>query len=143
LLLGPDIGATPRFYSALYQVLSTVPGVKKLGTVATHSGKTGEGFALSGSGPADEQERIIVDPRTGKLLEAQNVIFGQGLEGQSTSVYAVAPTSQILNRMAEPRTLGSDTPALGLFISATSTDRIVSDKSLPDVISGTYGTPTG
>jgi hypothetical protein len=143
LLLGPDIGATPRFYSALYQVLSTVPGVRKLGTVTTHSGKTGEGFALGSSGPADQQERIIVDPRTGKLLEAQNVIFGEGLEGQSTSVYAVAPTSQILNRMAEPRTLGSDTPALGLFISATSTDRIVSDKSLPNSISGTYGTPTG
>jgi hypothetical protein len=143
LLLGPDLGATPQFYSALYQVLSTVPGVKKLGTVTTHSGTTGEGFALGASRPADEQERIILDPRSGALLEAQNVIFGQGLEGQSTSVYAVAPTFQILDRMAEPRTLGSDTPAFGLFISATSTDRIVSDKSLPGVIARSYATSTG
>jgi hypothetical protein len=141
LLLGPDIGATRQFYSALYQVLSKLPGVKKLGTVTTHSGNTGEGFALGTPGPADEQERIILDPRTGTLLEAQNVIFGLGLEGQSTSVYAVAPTSQILNRMAEPRTLGSDTPAFGLFISATSTDRIVSDKSLR--VLGAVGIPSG
>jgi len=49
LLLGPDIGATPEFYSALYQVLSTVPGVKKLGTLTTHSGQTGVGFGLQSS----------------------------------------------------------------------------------------------
>jgi hypothetical protein len=143
LLLGPDIGATPQFYSALYQVLSTVPGVKKLGTVTTHSGQTGEGFALGTSGPANEPERIILDPTTGTLLEAQNVIFGQNLEGQSTSVYAVAPTFQILNRMAEPRTLESAVPAFALFISATSTDRIVNDNTLPGVISRYYAVSTG
>jgi hypothetical protein len=134
LLLGPDAGATPQFYSALYKVLSTVPNVKKLGSVTTHSGETGVGFALGRSGPTAEQERLILDPSTGKLLEAQNVTFGQNLEGQSTSVYAVTPTLQILDQMAEPRTLGSALPAFGLFISATSSDRVVSDKSLPSFL---------
>jgi hypothetical protein len=143
LLLGPDIGATPKFYSALYKVLSTVADVKELGTVTTHSGQTGVGFALGTSGPATGKERLILDPTTGKLLEAQNVIFGQNLEGESTSVYAVAPTFQILNQIAEPRTLGSAVPAFGLFISATSTDRVVSVKSLPGIIARYYAMSTG
>jgi hypothetical protein len=131
LLLGPDIGATPQFYSALYQVLSTVPDVEKLGAVTTHSGQSGEGFALNASGPADKQERIILDPTTGKLLEAQNVIFGGNLESQSTSLYALYLSFQLLDEMAEPRTLGSSISSSARWISATVTDRVVNDSTLP------------
>jgi hypothetical protein len=134
LLLGPDIGATPQFYSALYQVLSTVPGVKKLGTLTTHSGQTGVGFALQSSGQDNDQERLIVDPTTGTLLEAQNVVFGENLGAQSTSLYALSLTFEIVDRIAEPGTLGSAIPPFALWISARATDRIVSDSTLPSGI---------
>lgn len=132
LLLGPDIGATPLFYSSLYRVLSTVPGVKQLGTATTHSGQSGEGFAVGTSGATDEQERLIVNPTTGTLLEAQNVVFGyEALKNDSSTLYTIYPTFQMLDRMAEPRTLGSSIPSSTLWISATSTDQIVSDSTLP------------
>ena len=134
LLLGPDIGATPEFYSALYKVLSTVPGVKKLGTLTTHSGQTGVGFALQSSGQDNDQERLIVDPTTGTLLEAQNVVFGENLGAQTTSLYALSLTFEILDRIAEPRTLGSAIPPFALWISARATDRIVSNSTLPSGI---------
>lgn len=131
LLLGPDIGATPQFYSSLYKILSTVPGVTQLGAVTTHSGQTGEAFAVGPSG-VGEQERLIVNPDTGRLLEAQNVVFGQDtLKSDSSTAYTMYPTFQMLNRMAEPRTLGSSVPSSALWISATSTDQIVSDSTLP------------
>jgi hypothetical protein len=135
LLLGPDVGATPRFYSALYQVLSTVPGVKKLGTLTTHSGKTGTGFGLQLAGQRSDQERLIVDPTTGTLLEAQNVALGPlGVQSQSTSLYALSLTFEILDRIAEPRTLGSAIPPFALWIAARTTDRVVSDSTLPSGI---------
>jgi hypothetical protein len=135
LLLGPDIGATPQFYSALYQVLSIVPGVKKLGTLTTHSGQTGVGFGLQSTGQPHDQERLIVDPTTGTLLEAQNVELGPlGAQFQSTSLYALSLTFEILDRIAEPRTLGAAIPPFALWISARATDRIVSDSTLPSGI---------
>jgi hypothetical protein len=148
LLLGPDIGATPQFYSSLYQILSTVPGVDQLGTVTTHSGQTGEGFAVGTSGPTNEQERLIVNPTTGTLLEAQNVVFGLDSLSSSTP-YATYPMIQLVNRLAEPRTLGSSIPSSALWISATSTDQIVNDNTLPrqarppdsPIVSGTTSLP--
>ena len=132
LLLGPDIGATPQFYSSLYEVLSTLPGVKQLGTVTTHSGQTGEGFDVGTAGAASEQERLIVNPTTGKLLEAQNVVFGgDALKSDSSTAYAIYPEFQIIDHMPEPKTLGSSIPTSALWISATSTDQIISDSALP------------
>ena len=71
LLSGPTIGATPAFNAALFKALALVPGIHPLGEVATHSGKTGLGFAAES---ALGTMSIIVDPSTGALLEARNVV---------------------------------------------------------------------
>jgi hypothetical protein len=70
LLTGPTIDATPAFNAALFRALALVPGIQPLGEVATHSGKTGLGFAATS--PFGTMS-IIVDPSTGALLEARNV----------------------------------------------------------------------
>jgi hypothetical protein len=45
LLQGPDIGATPALRSALYEVLSRVPGVKEVGTIQNRAGRSGIGLS--------------------------------------------------------------------------------------------------
>jgi hypothetical protein len=44
LLQGPSIGATPALRSALYKVLSHVPGVKDVGTMKNRAGRSGLGL---------------------------------------------------------------------------------------------------
>jgi hypothetical protein len=44
LLQGPDIGATPALRSALYEVLSHVPGVKDVGMIKNRVGRSGLGL---------------------------------------------------------------------------------------------------
>lgn len=46
LLQGPDVGDSPAFRQALFQVLATVPGVQLLGTTTDHAGQSGVGLAL-------------------------------------------------------------------------------------------------
>jgi hypothetical protein len=46
LLQGPDVGDSPAFRQALFQVLATVPGVKLLGTIADQADQSGVGLAL-------------------------------------------------------------------------------------------------
>jgi hypothetical protein len=70
LLIGPTVGATPQFKSALYQAIALLPGVTSIGTTTTHNGQTGVGFAVSSpNGPA----AIVVDPATGALIEIRNL----------------------------------------------------------------------
>jgi hypothetical protein len=73
LLLGPTTGMTPALASALFQVLANQPGVQLLGTVTDHEGQTGQAVALTTVTPADglNVSKVIVDPATGRLLEAQ------------------------------------------------------------------------
>jgi hypothetical protein len=46
LLQGPDVGDSPAFRQALFQVLATVPGVRLLGTTTDQAGQSGVGLAL-------------------------------------------------------------------------------------------------
>jgi hypothetical protein len=46
LLQGPDVGDSPAFRQALFQVLATVPGVQLLGTTTDQAGQSGVGLAL-------------------------------------------------------------------------------------------------
>ncbi|HEX3728743.1 MAG TPA: hypothetical protein VHV47_02995, partial [Opitutaceae bacterium] len=72
LLLAPMIGAQPRFSAVTYQAIALLPGVVSLGTVSTHSGKTGQGFA---AGKGANAVAIVVS-RTGTLLEVRNFRSG-------------------------------------------------------------------
>jgi hypothetical protein len=70
LLVGPTVGASPSFWSALLNAMAAMKGVSALGNVTTHSGSTGLGFsAQSGLG----QITIVLSPSTGTLLEARNL----------------------------------------------------------------------
>jgi hypothetical protein len=70
LLVGPTVGATPQFQSALYQAIALLPGVTSLGTTTTHNGQTGVGFAVPSP---NGQSAIVVDPKTGALIEIRNL----------------------------------------------------------------------
>ncbi len=70
LLLGPTVGSTPAFESALFQALALLPGVTSLGTTTTHDGQTGIGFAAASQAG---QSAMVVDPTTGRLLELRNL----------------------------------------------------------------------
>ncbi len=65
LLLGPEVGGSPALASALYTVLAAMPGIRQLGVVEDHSGRSGEGFAL---GPVT----LVVDPATGEVRELRS-----------------------------------------------------------------------
>jgi hypothetical protein len=70
LLVGPTVGGTPQFESALYQAIALLPGVTSIGATTTHSGQTGVGFAVSSP---NGQAAIVVDPATGALIEIRNL----------------------------------------------------------------------
>ena len=72
VLVEPTIGATPAFWSALLRAMSTFPGVRLLGTEATHTGASGLAFGAQ-IGPVDIV--VVLSPTTGRLLEAQNVVI--------------------------------------------------------------------
>jgi hypothetical protein len=85
LLTGPDIGATPQFTSALYEVLSGLPGVTLLGPTTSDSGQSGLGFSAPSTGK--DPTTVIVNPNTGSFIElrynddngpAPNGTFGGG-----------------------------------------------------------------
>jgi hypothetical protein len=69
LLVGPTVGASPPFWSALLNAMATMKGVSALGDVLTHSGTTGLGF-MAQAGLT--QITIVLSPSTGALLEARN-----------------------------------------------------------------------
>jgi hypothetical protein len=79
-LIGPVVGATPQFNSALYRAIALIPGVIALGPTTTHDGHSGQGFA---SGPGTGQSTIVLDPLSGQLLEVS------GLD-DSNSITAIA-----------------------------------------------------
>jgi len=69
LLVGPTVGASPSFWSALLNAMATMTGVSDLGSVTTHSGSTGVGFTAEAG---RTQMTIVLSPSTGNLLEARN-----------------------------------------------------------------------
>jgi hypothetical protein len=92
LLIGPTNGATPQITAAIYGALSTMPGIKALGQLTTHSGATGLGFA----GTSFEGETtLIVDQASGALLEARNVAAPLLFQGLGRGYLAPPPTPSI------------------------------------------------
>lgn len=69
LLVGPTVGASAPFWSALLNAMATMKGVSALGNVSTHSGSTGLGFTAQAG---LTQITIVLSSSTGTLLEARN-----------------------------------------------------------------------
>jgi len=127
LLIGPANGATPQITAAIYGALSTMPGLKALGQLTTHSGATGLGFA----GTSFEGETtLIVDPATGALLEARNVVAPLLFWGLGRGYLAPPPTPSIgteggsyqitlqwLDPEGPPALVGSNALPAGLSLS--------------------------
>jgi hypothetical protein len=71
LLLSPTVGATSRFPVEVDRAIARLPHVVSLGTVWTHTGQTGQGFAAS----KDSDAVTVVVNRQGSLLEVRNLQF--------------------------------------------------------------------
>jgi hypothetical protein len=118
LLIGPTVGATAQFNSALYQAIALLPGVTALGPTTTHDGETGQGFA---SGPGSGQSIIVVDPSTGRLLEVRGLDDSDSLSsiagdylgaGGPMKVNEYSGQLQWLDPIGAPSVIGlSDLPA--------------------------------
>ena len=71
LLLSPTVGASPQFPAEVYRAMAQLPHVVSLGTVWTHTGQTGQGFAAS---EGSDAVAVVVN-RKGTLLEVRNLQF--------------------------------------------------------------------
>jgi hypothetical protein len=74
LLAGP---LTPGAKAALYRVLAKQPGIRYLGMAADPMGRKGAVLAMGSGGDArqakaDEEIRLIIDPKTGQLLAQES-----------------------------------------------------------------------
>jgi hypothetical protein len=135
LLMGPLTGVTPQLDAALYNVLAALPGVGLLGPTTTHSGLSGIGFKLPSVGSTAIQERLVVDPSTGMVLEAQNVPFNFG----NYFDHVFLPTDELLNQIPEPHTLGSSgPPGYAVWFDEVSDNVIVQDSSIPVQVASVF-----
>jgi len=92
LLFGSTVGLTPALRSALFQAIALMPGVTALGNVKTNTGDTGAGFSV---GTSPKKSTIIVDPKSGTLLEAENIQDPNIFTGLGTTFLAPPPTPSI------------------------------------------------
>jgi hypothetical protein len=60
-----ETDASPALRAALYRAAGLIPGVRLLGTVRDHNGRTGLGVALDSAGV---QHELIFNPRTSALM---------------------------------------------------------------------------
>jgi hypothetical protein len=82
LLIGPTVGTSAAFNSALFDAMGKLPGVTDLGQMRTSEGQSGIGFSIH----ADLRASVlIVDPSTGALLEASNIPDQQAFAGFGAS----------------------------------------------------------
>jgi hypothetical protein len=76
LILSEDpVGSTPALRSALFKVMAQQPGIKLIGRASTRTGRAGVGLRT----PADRTgyaEKLIIDPATGQILEADGYLHG-------------------------------------------------------------------
>jgi len=68
--------ATPRFLRALYNMLAIIPGVSDAGRTTDRAGRAGIGIAVPSDGVST---KIIVNPRTGALLDIEDVQLDKNL----------------------------------------------------------------
>lgn len=85
LLDTPEVGVTPAFRSALYQIMAGLNGDELLGPVTDRSGQSGVGVA----GPEAHgwREEIVIDPATGAVLQDETVIVDPAAETTSAQEY--------------------------------------------------------
>ena len=147
LLLGPTSGMTPALASALFQVLADQPGVQLLGTVIDHEGQTGQAVALM-TPDGLSVSKVIVDPTTGRLLEAQFALPDSTLPlpGGSVCVGPVAGS----NEPPSCHSGGGEAELAPIWTDVVSTGVVDSDTAtLPPVGNGPItaalvpGAPTG
>jgi hypothetical protein len=126
LLIGPTVGGSSQFDSALYQAIALLPGVIALGPTVTHDGQTGQGFA---SGPGSDQTTIVVDPSTGRLLEVRGLDDSDTLTALAVHYLGGGPMTvdeystelQWLDPVGTPSVVGLSSlpPGLPLYVFAT------------------------
>jgi hypothetical protein len=121
LLIGPTTGTTPIFNAALFDALALMPGIHSLGEVTTHSAVSGLGFA--GSSPIGRSV-IIVDKRTGALLEARNIEDQSAFAGFESAYVAPPPTPSI-------RTEGGDSRVIIQWLDPVGSPSVVGAETLP------------
>jgi hypothetical protein len=66
---------SPALRAALYTLTSTTPGLQLSGAVTDHAGRTGTAVTVV---LGDARFVLIVDPRTGALLETQRILLRAG-----------------------------------------------------------------
>jgi hypothetical protein len=116
LLVGPTTGVTPQFTAALYRALSLMPGIRDVGRVTTSQGKTGVGFVANWIfGPSE----IIVDPSTGVLLEARNILF--------SSAFSVLENGYV----GTPSPSGGEVQVTVALFDPTTSPSVVTSDSIP------------
>jgi hypothetical protein len=82
LLLSPTVGGGLKFSAEVYRSIALLPHVVSLGTVWTHAGQAGQGFAAS----KDSDAATMVVNRKGKLLEVRNLRLTTWLQTLATMV---------------------------------------------------------
>jgi hypothetical protein len=108
-----ETNASPALRSALYQVAETIPGVKLLGTVTDHDGRSGIGLARVSAG--GEEFEYVFDPSTSALLGEQDVatVPNAGYPGATAGTllsWAVYVSSGVVDSLSATPS-GSTTPA--------------------------------
>ncbi len=119
LLVGPTIGATAQFRSAVLRSMADMPAISSLGEQTTRSAGNGLGFAAAnGTGGITA---VVLAPTTGAILEARGLTdlpylpvemslwssFNQGPPAPENSV-----TIQWLDPTSNPTVINSPPPGL-------------------------------
>jgi hypothetical protein len=146
LLVGPTLGATPAFWSALLRAMATMPGVALLGTETTHRG--GTGVALVGATGEGYRTTIVLSPSSGALLEARNLLVGQLVAGLPFGALAIqwldpVGTPHVVDTTMLPAPLAGQVPT-GIVSALTDPGVSLSrwNKWLSTVLPGVAGNPT-
>jgi hypothetical protein len=85
--------ASPQLRAALYRTLARISGVKLIGTVKDSTGRSGTELVFNG---LVNQDRMIVDPGTGVLLETVDVQTKESGDPVSRVTYlSVGPATKI------------------------------------------------
>jgi hypothetical protein len=137
LLVGPTTGGPATFRATVFRAMASIPQVVALGPMTSHEGLTGMGFEGTSSLSAlndrpDAKTVVIVDPDSGELLEAQNVVSSDALRGEGPeSLFTLMPslpslgtgndfTVEWVDPVGSPAVVNSDSLPQGASISGSS-----------------------
>jgi hypothetical protein len=100
-----ETDASPALRAALYRAAALIPGVRLLGTVKDHSGRSGLGLAIDSHGTRHE---LIFNPRTALLMGEQDVAPGRAPTG-----WAVYLAAHVVDRLPQPTPAPLTPPCVG------------------------------